>query len=190
MAYHRDLLWITNDKTLVPRDSDSVGLGWDLGICVAKRLLGDSYSQPGFLHTTWPGGSEALLRPTEVPKGGVKGAPWAGGWNAVSIPKSHKAKVKIRPWLSRFPQVHQWIIWARRCVTPTKQSWRGSWFLPLTVGILQPALSLPTAGSPWEPIELNFQLTELAHSPAGENSSIINIQNLSWEWEEELQLLA
>lgn len=70
---------------------------------------------------------------------------------------------------------------ARTCATPTKlRIGRGSRFLPPTAGMFPPALSFPTASSQGGPAELNFQLTELAHAPAGENSPIINTQNLSW----------
>lgn len=46
IAHHSDLLWITNDKAFVLRDSDSVSLGWG---CLSKGLPGSFYLQPGFL---------------------------------------------------------------------------------------------------------------------------------------------
>lgn len=130
------------------------------------------------IYPIWPCGSEAFWGP-----------PWAEGWNVVSIQKSHIAKVNIRPWLHNSPKFSK-LSEPEVVSLPQSRVGRGSQFSPLAAGTLWPALWFLTAGSPWEPDELNFQLTELAHSPAEENSPIINIQNLSWDQEVELKPLA
>lgn len=61
---------------------------------------------------------------------------------------------------------------------------------PVSCPLQLAALSFPTAGSQGKSAELNFRLPELAHSPAGENGPIINIQSWCREVAEELQALA